>query len=103
MGHGADTVMDLSTGPEIDDIRRRIIEAAAVPIGTVPIYQMAEQLERIEQMRPSDFIEVVEGQARQGVDYMTIHCALLREHLPLTSGRVTGIVSRGGARWSPAG
>jgi len=105
VGHGADTVMDLSTGPEIDDIRRQIIDAATVPIGTVPIYQMAEQLDVIEDMRPADFIEVVEQQARQGVDYMTIHCALLREHLPLTSGRLTGIVSRGGAlvgRWMTA-
>ena len=94
--------MDLSTGEEIDAVRARIIEAAAVPVGTVPIYQVAQQLDDIVDMRPQDFLDVVEQQARQGVDYMTIHCALLREHLPLTEKRVTGIVSRGGslvAKW----
>jgi phosphomethylpyrimidine synthase len=102
---GADTVMDLSTGSEIDTIRQRIIDAVRVPVGTVPIYQMAEQLDDIVDMKPQDFLDVVEHQARQGVDYMTIHCALLREHLPLTDRRVTGIVSRGGslvAKWMVA-
>ncbi len=100
--HGADTVMDLSTGEQIDSVRSRIIEAAAVPVGTVPIYQVAEQLDEIADMRPRDFLDVVEQQARQGVDYMTIHAALLREHLPLCERRLTGIVSRGGslvAKW----
>ncbi len=100
--HGSDTVMDLSTGPDINEIRRRIIEASTVPIGTVPIYQVVEQLEQIEDMKPSDFLDVVQEQARQGVDYMTIHCGVLREHLPLTTSRLTGIVSRGGslvAKW----
>jgi phosphomethylpyrimidine synthase len=99
---GADTVMDLSTGQEIDAVRRRIVEAATVPVGTVPIYQVAEQLEDIADMRPKDFLAVVEQQARQGVDYMTIHAALLKEHVPLCERRMTGIVSRGGslvARW----
>jgi len=99
---GADTVMDLSTGDEIDAVRRRLIEAAVVPVGTVPIYQTAEQLDDIADMQPRDFLDVVEQQARQGVDYMTIHAALLREHLPLCQGRLTGIVSRGGslaAKW----
>ncbi len=103
--YGADTVMDLSTGAEIDAIRRAIIDAVSVPVGTVPIYQVAEELEDIVEMRPRDFLDVIEQQARQGVDYMTIHCALLREHLPLTEKRVTGIVSRGGslaAKWMAA-
>ena len=95
--YGADTVMDLSTGDDIDAVRQRIIEAAAVPVGTVPIYQVAQQLDEIADMRPQHFLDVIQQQARQGVDYMTIHCGLLREHLPLTAGRVTGIVSRGGA------
>ncbi len=102
---GADTVMDLSTGEQIDAVRGRIIEAAAVPVGTVPIYQMAQQLDDIADMRPQDFLDVVELQARQGVDYMTVHCGLLREHLPLTERRLTGIVSRGGAlvaKWMQA-
>jgi phosphomethylpyrimidine synthase len=103
--YGADTVMDLSTGPDIETIRQRIIDSVDVPVGTVPIYQVAEQLDDIADMRPQDFLDVVERQARQGVDYMTIHCALLREHLPLAEKRVTGIVSRGGslvAKWMAA-
>ena len=103
--YGADTVMDLSTGELIDEVRARIIEAARVPVGTVPIYQMCQQIDDIVDMRPEDFLEVVQRQARQGVDYMTIHCALLREHLPLTENRLTGIVSRGGSligKWMSA-
>ena len=103
--YGADTVMDLSTGSEIDTIRQRIIDAVSVPVGTVPIYQLAQQLDDIVEMKPQDFLDVVEHQARQGVDYMTVHCALLREHLPLTEKRLTGIVSRGGslvAKWMTA-
>ena len=95
--YGADTVMDLSTGTGIDAVRARIIDAATVPVGTVPLYQVAEQLDDIGEMRPKHFLDVVEQQARQGVDYMTIHAGLLREHVPLTAKRVTGIVSRGGA------
>ncbi|MGA2031897.1 MAG: phosphomethylpyrimidine synthase ThiC [Thermoguttaceae bacterium] len=103
--YGADTVMDLSTGDLIDRVRQRIIDAATVPVGTVPIYQVAQQLDEIDDMRPQDFLDVVQQQARQGVDYMTVHCGLLREHLPLTERRLTGIVSRGGAlvaKWMTA-
>jgi phosphomethylpyrimidine synthase len=100
---GADTVMDLSTGKDIDCIRAAIIGASPVPIGTVPIYQMLEELGgNIEDMQPQHFLDMVEHQAQQGVDYMTVHCGVMMEHLPLTMGRVTGIVSRGGsliAKW----
>jgi phosphomethylpyrimidine synthase len=100
---GADTVMDLSTGKDIDNIRQEIINHSPVPIGTVPIYQMLEELGgNIEDMRPQHFLDMVEHQAKQGVDYMTIHCGVLLEHLHLTVNRVTGIVSRGGsliAKW----
>jgi phosphomethylpyrimidine synthase len=100
---GADTVMDLSTGKDIDNIRRQIIAKSPVPIGTVPIYQMLEQLGgNIEDMRAQHFLDMVEHQAKQGVDYMTIHCGVMLEHLHLTVNRVTGIVSRGGsliAKW----
>ena len=103
---GADTVMDLSTGKDIDDIREAIIDASPVPIGTVPIYQMLEELGgNIEDMRPQHFLDMVEHQAKQGVDYMTVHCGVLMEHLHLTTKRVTGIVSRGGsliAKWMMA-
>jgi len=100
---GSDTVMDLSTGKDIDRIRQAIIEASPVPIGTVPIYQMLEELGgEIEDMTPQHFLDMVEHQAKQGVDYMTVHCGVLIEHLTLTMNRVTGIVSRGGsliAKW----
>jgi phosphomethylpyrimidine synthase len=98
--------MDLSTGKNIDEIRKTIIEASPVPIGTVPIYQMLEELGGdIEDMRPQHFLDMVEHQAKQGVDYMTVHCGVLLEHLHLTVDRVTGIVSRGGsliAKWMMA-
>src|SRR5688572_9068871 len=104
--YGADTVMDLSTGRNIDEIRAAIIAASPVPIGTVPIYQMLEELGgEIEDMRPQHFLDMVEHQAKQGVDYMTIHCGVMLEHLHLTMNRVTGIVSRGGsliAKWMMA-
>ena len=100
---GADTVMDLSTGKDIDSIRKAIIDASPVPIGTVPIYQMLEELGgNIEDMKAQHFLDMVEHQAKQGVDYMTVHCGVLLEHLHLTTNRVTGIVSRGGsliAKW----
>ncbi|MCB9926785.1 MAG: phosphomethylpyrimidine synthase ThiC [Planctomycetaceae bacterium] len=100
---GADTVMDLSTGKDIDNIRRAIIDASPVPIGTVPIYQMLEELGgNIEDMNAQHFLDMVEHQAKQGVDYMTVHCGVLLEHLHLSTNRVTGIVSRGGsliAKW----
>jgi phosphomethylpyrimidine synthase len=103
---GSDTVMDLSTGKDIDPIRQAIIDHSPVPIGTVPIYQMLEELGgEIEEMRPQHFLDMVERQARQGVDYMTIHCGVMLEHLHLTMNRVTGIVSRGGsliAKWMMA-
>jgi len=104
--YGADTVMDLSTGKDIDAIRGAIIEASPVPIGTVPIYQMLEELGgTIEDMKAQHFLDMVEHQAKQGVDYMTVHCGVKLEHLHLTTSRVTGIVSRGGslvAKWMVA-
>ena len=104
--HGADTVMDLSTGKNIDAIRAEIIANSPVPIGTVPMYQMLENLGgTMEDMTPQHFLDMVEHQAKQGVDYMTIHCGILLEHLHLTTNRVTGIVSRGGsliAKWMMA-
>jgi len=94
--YGADTVMDLSTGGDLDRIREAIIRASPVPVGTVPIYQVADKLKRIEEMTVEDLFDVIEHQARQGVDFMTVHCGILLEHLPLVRKRTTGIVSRGG-------
>jgi phosphomethylpyrimidine synthase len=94
---GADTVMDLSTGGDIDAIRAAIIAASPVPIGTVPLYQVLQQVGDAADITPQRFLDNLEHQAQQGVDYWTIHCGILLEHLALTTGRVTGIVSRGGA------
>jgi phosphomethylpyrimidine synthase len=95
--YGADTVMDLSTGGGIDEIREAIIAASPVPIGTVPIYQAVQQVTRVEDLTADALIDNIEHQAEQGVDYMTVHCGILYEHLPLVQHRITGIVSRGGA------
>ncbi|RKZ15670.1 phosphomethylpyrimidine synthase [bacterium] len=100
---GSDTVMDLSTGENIHGTREAIIRNSPVPIGTVPIYQALQKVGG----DPADlsiesFMEVLEEQARQGVDYFTIHSGVLLRYVPLTATRVTGIVSRGGsilAKW----
>jgi phosphomethylpyrimidine synthase len=102
VGLGADTVMDLSTGGNINGIRDAILRASPVPIGTVPIYQAIQEVKDVAEITEDSLLRQVEHQASQGVDYMTIHCGIKREHLPLVSGRVTGIVSRGGslmAQW----
>ncbi len=95
--YGADTVMDLSTGGDIPRIRKAIIEASPVPIGTVPIYEALSRVRRVEDLNLRVMLEVIEEQAEQGVDYMTIHAGVLVQYIPLTSKRITGIVSRGGA------
>jgi phosphomethylpyrimidine synthase len=100
--HGADTVMDLSTGGDIDGIRRAIIAASPLPVGTVPIYQALQISKDVKRLTADDMISMLEHQAQQGVDYFTIHAGVLAEHLPLVRGRITGIVSRGGsimAQW----
>jgi phosphomethylpyrimidine synthase len=100
--YGADTVMDLSTGGGIDEIRAAMIAHSPVPLGTVPIYQAVQGVRRVEDLTPEDLLGNIEHQAKQGVDYMTLHCGVLREHLPLVQHRITGIVSRGGsliAQW----
>ncbi len=100
--YGADTVMDLSSGGDIPRIRRAIIEASPVPIGTVPVYEVISRVNSPEEMSGDLFLEVIQEQAEQGVDYMTIHAGVLLQHLHLVQSRITGIVSRGGgllARW----
>jgi len=98
---GADTVMDLSTGGDLDACREAIVGASALPIGTVPIYSMIIG-RSIEQLDEALIVEQIEHQAKQGVDYFTVHAGVLREHLPLIKDRLIGIVSRGGsllAKW----
>jgi phosphomethylpyrimidine synthase len=100
---GADTVMDLSTGGDIHEIREAILRHSPVPIGTVPIYEALTRVRQVRDLTPEIMLEVIEEQAAQGVDYMTIHAGVLREFIPLTRKRITGIVSRGGAimaQWS---
>ena len=95
---GADTIMDLSTGRDIHNIRDWIIRNCPVPLGTVPIYQALEKVEgRAEDLTWEIYRDTLIEQAEQGVDYFTIHAGLRLAHIPLTVDRVTGIVSRGGA------
>ncbi len=95
---GADTVMDLSTGPGIHQTREAILRASAVPIGTVPIYQALEKVNGDPiKLTWELYRETIIEQAEQGVDYMTVHAGVRLPFIPLTTGRVTGIVSRGGA------
>jgi len=99
--YGADTLMDLSTGGNLAECRQAIIDHSTIPIGTVPIYSMIIG-RRIEDLTYDDILAEIERQARQGVDYFTIHAGILKEHLPLVARRLTGLVSRGGsllARW----
>ncbi|WP_226010147.1 phosphomethylpyrimidine synthase ThiC [Halomicrobium salinisoli] len=100
--YGADTVMDLSTGSDLDEIREANVRHSPVPVGTVPIYEAVKRAGSPEDITHELLLDVIEKQAEQGVDYMTIHAGVLMEHLPLTDGRKTGIVSRGGsilAKW----
>jgi phosphomethylpyrimidine synthase len=100
---GADTVMDLSTGANIHETREWIIRNSPVPIGTVPLYQTLEKINgKVDDLTWEIYKDTLIEQAEQGVDYFTIHAGLLLHHVPKTSKRLTGIVSRGGsimAKW----
>jgi phosphomethylpyrimidine synthase len=99
---GADTIMDLSTGPNIHETREWIIRNCPVPVGTVPIYQALEKVGKPEELTWEIYRDTLIEQAEQGVDYFTIHAGVLLRYVPLTANRVTGIVSRGGsimAKW----
>jgi len=93
---GADAIMDLSTGGDLDAIRVELLAHCPVPFGTVPIYQVIEG-RQVEDVTRDLILRTIEKQAEQGVDFFTIHAGVLREHLPLVEKRVMGIVSRGGA------
>ena len=100
--YGADTVMDLSTGGNIDDIRKRIISSVNVPIGSVPIYQAGLEFARkssVVDMSEDDIFNGIEKHAKDGIDYMTVHCGVTRKSVECIkrTGRITGIVSRGGS------
>jgi len=93
---GSDTVMDLSTGGDIDGIRRSILENSRIPVGTVPLYQVIAEKGPIG-WTMKDFLATIKHQAEQGVDYMTMHCGFTRAAMPLLRSRLTHVVSRGGA------
>ncbi|MBO5309341.1 MAG: phosphomethylpyrimidine synthase ThiC [Lentisphaeria bacterium] len=94
--YGADTVMDLSTGGNVAQIRRALLERAQVPLGTVPVYEIVARYGS-DGISGERILQVIREQAEQGVDYMTIHAGLLRRYVPLALKRKLGIVSRGGA------
>ena len=93
---GADAVMDLSTGGDLDHVREQLLARCPVPFGTVPIYETIEG-RNVEDINEKIILKIIEKQAKQGVDFFTIHAGILKEHLPLLRDRVGGIVSRGGA------
>ena len=95
--YGADTVMDLSTGGDLDMIRSAIIANSTVPIGTVPMYQIIHDIKEVENLKAADILKTLEKQARQGVSYFTIHAGFLLKFMPLVAKRKMGIVSRGGS------
>ena len=100
--YGADTVMDLSTGSNITNIRQTIVNNSPAPIGTVPVYEALSRIKSADQLTDELILQVIREQAEQGVDYMTIHAGLLREHIPMAKERMLRIVSRGGsilAKW----
>jgi phosphomethylpyrimidine synthase len=94
---GSDTVMDLSTGGDIDKIRKEIIEHSKVPVGTVPIYQAVVERGSVLDLTDEDLISAIRRHIKDGVDFITVHCGLTREALPFLKKRLAGVVSRGGA------
>lgn len=95
--YGADTVMDLSTGGDIDSIRQQLISNCTVPLGTVPIYQAAIEKDSIVDLSESDIIRVIRKHIQDGVDFITVHCGIKKEVVKLLDKRLCGVVSRGGS------
>ncbi len=95
--YGADAVMDLSTGGNLDEIRAALLSSCPAPFGTVPIYQVMTEAKSLDDVKVDDILDMVHHHARQGVDFVTVHCGVTRAALPLLAQRVTGVVSRGGA------
>jgi len=93
----ADTVMDLSTGGDIDKIRQEIIKNSHIPVGTVPVYQAACKVDNVVELNENDFIDGIKNHIKDGVDFITIHAGLTRRSLPFIKKRLMGSVSRGGA------
>ncbi len=100
--YGTDTLMDLSIGGELNKIREKLLALSPVPLGTVPVYQAMAEAENELEIGIGEMLEAIKVQARQGVDFMTVHAGVKKEFIPLLEKRVTGVVSRGGSflvRW----
>ena len=95
--YGAHTVMDLSTGGDLNAIRTALLTQCSLPFGTVPIYQVMAEAKKLEDVGAAEMLEAVRLHAQQGVDFVTVHCGVTRKALNLLKNRVTGVVSRGGA------
>jgi phosphomethylpyrimidine synthase len=95
--YGADAVMDLSTGGNLDEIRTTLLANCPAPFGTVPIYQVMTEAKSLDEVKADHILAMVHRHAQQGVDFVTVHCGVTRAALPLLKNRVTGVVSRGGA------
>lgn len=97
LAYGADAVMDLSTGGNLDEIRTALLANCSAPFGTVPIYHAMTEAKSLEDVKAGDLLDMVHHHAKQGVDFVTVHCGVTKGALPLLKKRVTGVVSRGGA------
>jgi phosphomethylpyrimidine synthase len=95
--YGADTVMDLSTAGDLDKIRQMIIEHSPLPVGTVPIYQVMVEHPDPGEVRAHHILDTIRKHGEQGVDFITVHCGVTRDKIPLVKNRVGGVVSRGGS------
>jgi len=95
--YGADTVMDLSTGGDIDAIRKQILAESSVPVGTVPIYQAITREPDVSRITEKDMLEAIRRHIADGVDFITVHCGLRKDAIPLLQPRIMGVVSRGGS------
>lgn len=95
--YGADTVMDLSTGGDIRAVRRNVLAASRVPVGTVPIYEAIVRCPDVADLTEDDFLDAVRSHIEDGVDFITVHCGVTRDCIPLLEPRIMGVVSRGGS------
>ncbi len=95
--YGADAVMDLSTGGNLDEIRAALLNQCPVPFGTVPIYHVMTEANAIEEVKGDWFLDMVHHHAKQGVDFVTVHCGVTQAAIPMLKNRITGVVSRGGS------
>lgn len=95
--YGSDTIMDLSTGGDIDKVRKEIIASSEVPVGTVPLYQAITKQPDVESIKEKDFLDSIFRHIEDGVDFITVHCGIKKEFIPLLSSRIMGVVSRGGS------